>query len=82
MAIIALTAEHIDQLKTPAGGYNEKAMAILGCWPLRSGWKERLVGSKIGDRRLKSAIKPRLSARNISTTATHVAVTEKEGPKS
>ncbi len=57
MAIIVLTVDHIDQLKTPAGGYNEKAMTILGVWPLRSGWKERLIGAKIGDRRLKSAIK-------------------------
>lgn len=57
MAIITITSEHVDQLKTPAGGYNERALTVLGFWPLRSGWKERLVGMKVGDRRLKSAIK-------------------------
>ena len=56
MAIIAITQEHIEQLKSPQGGYNRRAMEILGCWPLSTGWKERLVGKQIGDRRLRSAV--------------------------
>lgn len=56
MAIITLTAEHIEQLKTPAGGYNEASMKVLGCWPLSAGWKERLIGSTVGDRRFRSAV--------------------------
>lgn len=55
MAIVTITAEHVEQLKTPLGGYNQRSMELLGCWPLRDGWKERLVGRSIGDRRLKSA---------------------------
>lgn len=61
--MIVLTPDHIEQLRTPAGGFNEAAMELVGVWPLRAGWQERLVGKKIGDRRwrlaLEAAARPR-----------------------
>jgi hypothetical protein len=55
--VIILTAAHIEQLRTPQGGFNQATMEIVGCWPLHEGWKDRLVGMKIGDRRWKAALK-------------------------
>lgn len=54
--MVIISAEHLEQLKTPAGGYNEKPMRLLGVWPLRTGWQSRLLGKKVGDRRFKAAL--------------------------
>lgn len=54
--MIIISAEHLEQLKTPSGGYNEKSMRLLGMWPLRTGWQARLLGMKVGDRRFKAAV--------------------------
>lgn len=40
--MIVLTLERIEELRTPAGGFNRESMEIIGIWPLFSGWKERL----------------------------------------
>jgi hypothetical protein len=55
--MVIITAEHIEQLKTPAGGYNMRSMEMLGMWPLRAGWQERMIGRKVGDRRWKAALR-------------------------
>lgn len=55
--MITLTADHIEQLKTPQGGYNQRTMELIGAWPLVEGWKERLVGTKVADRKWKQALK-------------------------
>lgn len=54
--MIVLTSELIEQLRTPKGGFNQRTMEQLGVWPLVAGWKERLVGKKVGDRRWRSAL--------------------------
>lgn len=59
--MIVLTAAHIEQLKTPKGGYNRATMdAIAVGWPLQAGWKEGLVGRKITDGDWDLAMKRRL----------------------
>lgn len=55
--MIVLTPERIEQLRTPAGGFNQAAMEIIGVWPLSTGWKARIVGRQISDRNWKAALK-------------------------
>lgn len=59
--MIVLTPEHIEQLRTPQGGYNQHTMELLGAWPLFAGWKDHLVGQKVSDRNWRAALK----AKNI-----------------
>lgn len=43
---IEITKNLLEITKTSAGGYNRKQLEILGItWPLKSGWKNELVGS-------------------------------------
>lgn len=56
--MIVLTAGHIEALMTPKGGYNQATLDKLGIgWPPKAGWKDRLIGTKIGDRRYAAAVK-------------------------
>ncbi len=55
--MITLTQELIEQLRTPAGGFNQGTMEILGCWPLTSGWKDRLVGTRLSEKNWRKAMK-------------------------
>lgn len=55
--MITLTSQHVEELRTPAGGFNQCAMEIVGQWPLSAGWKNRLVGTKVADRKWKAAVK-------------------------
>jgi len=55
--MISVTREMIEQLRTPAGGFNEATMSIIGYWPLQSAWKERLIGAKISDRNWKAMVR-------------------------
>lgn len=46
----------MDQLRTDAGGYTRAVTAALGVsWPLTTGWKRRLIGTKIDNWRLEQA---------------------------
>ncbi len=62
---IQITAAHIETLKTPAGGYNQATMELLGVWPLTAGWQQRLIGRAISDRLWRSAIKAAQTKRHI-----------------
>jgi 5-methylcytosine-specific restriction endonuclease McrA len=45
-----VTAEWIEQFKTPRGGFCAAQVKAIGVdWPLVSGWKARVVGSQISD---------------------------------
>ena len=63
--MIVLTPDHIEQLKTPSGGFNKATMEIIGTWPLSDGWKERLVGQAISNRAWSKALKARLKVRHF-----------------
>lgn len=63
--MIILTPEHIEQLKTPQGGYNQRTMELVWCWPLLTGWKERMIGRKIGERRWRAALKAKDEKRHF-----------------
>lgn len=65
MHMIVLTEEHIEQLRTPAGGFNKETMEIIGAWPLSEGWKERLVGQAISNRAWSEVLKARLKVRHF-----------------
>lgn len=54
--MITLTAEMIEALATPKGGYNSKTLHRLGvAWPPVSGWKDRLIGTDISDQAYRDA---------------------------
>lgn len=57
--MITLTLGHLEQLRSDAGGYTQAAMEALGCWPLSAGWRERLLGTQVSDRRWKAALRSR-----------------------
>lgn len=45
---VTLTAELLDKLKTPNGGFKAKQLALLGVeWPPYKGWKKDLIGKRI-----------------------------------
>lgn len=51
-----LTKEVIESLMTPAGGYNEATLAALDVsWPPQAGWKARLIGTEVADRKFAEA---------------------------
>lgn len=54
--MITITEDHIEQVRTPSGGFNQAAMEALGCWPLSTGWKERLIGSAVSNKAWKDAV--------------------------
>ncbi len=55
--MIVLTAELIQELRTPAGGFNQATMDAVGIgWPLREGWPQRAVGLPVSDRKWKAAM--------------------------
>jgi len=56
MPMIIFTHEHIEQLRTPAGGFNQAAMEVIGNWPLHAGWYARLLGTKVSDRKWRQAV--------------------------
>ena len=64
MTMITLTQEHIEQLRTPAGGFNQQTMELIGVWPLSEGWRQRLVGMRVSERTWKAAQKARLRERH------------------
>lgn len=56
--MITITAAHIEQLRTPAGGFNKATMDELAVmWPLRTGWQQELIGKMVGDRKWQRAVK-------------------------
>ena len=63
--MITLTPEHIEQLRTPAGGFNQRTMELVGFWPLCEGWQTELVGHKVADRKWKAALKAKDEKRHF-----------------
>lgn len=64
--MITLTAEHIEQIRTPAGGFNMETMGALGVpWPLKSGWQDQLIGRAVSNKAWKDAQKASLRKRRI-----------------
>jgi hypothetical protein len=63
--MIVLTPEHIEQLRTPQGGFNQETMELIGEWPLVAGWQERLIGQKVADRKWKAALKAKTGQRHF-----------------
>ena len=55
--MITITAEHIEQLRTPAGGFNQCTMEIIGIWPLTSGWKNQIMGMRISEKNWREAMR-------------------------
>ncbi len=63
--MIVLTAELIESLKTPAGGWNRATMdAIAVPWPLRAGWIQSTIGRTVSDRDWAAAEKASQQARH------------------
>jgi hypothetical protein len=49
-----MTEDLIHQGMSGAGGWNRAQMKALGVgWPLKSGWKQRLIGQEIDDAKVK-----------------------------
>ena len=44
---LVITESHINQLRTPAGGFNSATMRLFGLWPLKNGWQQQLIGRRI-----------------------------------
>lgn len=63
--MVILTEELIEQLRTPAGGFNMKAMEAIGAWPLSTGWEQRLVGTSVSDANWKRAMKAKDEKRHF-----------------
>ncbi len=43
-----ITLEVIEKLKTRAGGWTRRDLALLGVpWPPVSGWKDRIIGNEM-----------------------------------
>lgn len=65
--MILLTAELIEALMTPKGGYNKAALDHLGVgWPPVTGWKARLIGSQIANAKYAAALKAKDQTRHCS----------------
>ncbi|GGG61409.1 hypothetical protein [Hymenobacter glacieicola] len=48
LPLVKLTAEMIESLQTPKGGYDRATLAKLGVsWPPPKGWKKRLIGKPV-----------------------------------
>ncbi len=55
--MIVLTQELIESLMTENGGYTQATTEALGIgWPLQSGWKLRLIGTSLSDKRWREAV--------------------------
>jgi hypothetical protein len=55
--MVTITAEHIEQLRTLAGGgFPRRPMEILNCWPLTAGWQQRLIGVSVSNKTWKEAV--------------------------
>lgn len=63
--MITLTPELIEQLRTPQGGFNMATMEIIGEWPLREGWQQRLIGTKVADRKWKAMLKAKTTKHHV-----------------
>jgi hypothetical protein len=63
--MIVLTAENIEMLRTPQGGFNKKTMEIIGAWPLVEGWKDQMIGRRISDRNWQAAMKAKNEKRHV-----------------
>ena len=54
--MIMITENHIKQVRTPNGGFNQATLEALGEWPLSAGWKLRLIGREISNQAWKDAV--------------------------
>jgi hypothetical protein len=54
--MILITENHIKQVRTPNGGFNQATLEALGCWPLSTGWKLRLIGREVSNQAWKDAV--------------------------
>jgi hypothetical protein len=54
--MIVITEDHIKQVRTPAGGFNQATLEALGVWPLSAGWQSRLVGREVSNQAWKDAV--------------------------
>ena len=52
-----ITEERLEKLRTPAGGYNAATLRALGLtWPVRKGWRDRLLGTWIEEETWRTAL--------------------------
>lgn len=63
--MVVITEQHLEQIRTPAGGYNMKSMELIGLWPLAAGWRERAISMKVSDRKWKAALKASTEKRHF-----------------
>lgn len=54
--MITITQDNIKELFTPAGGMNYHTADVLSIWPLATGWKERLIGRRVSDKKWHEAV--------------------------
>ena len=54
--MITITEDHIKQVRTPAGGFNQATLEALGAWPLSTGWQLRLIGREVSNQAWKDAV--------------------------
>jgi hypothetical protein len=54
--MILITENHIKQVRTPNGGFNQATLEALGVWPLFTGWKLSLIGREISNQAWKDAV--------------------------
>lgn len=54
--MIVITKNHIQQIRTPNGGFNQATLEALGCLPLSSGWIQRLIGREVSNQAWKDAV--------------------------
>jgi hypothetical protein len=61
-----IVRDDIEQLRTPAGGFNQRTMEIIGVpWPLQEGWQQRIVGMRVSDRNWSAAQKAKAEVRHV-----------------
>ena len=58
--MITITEEHLEELKTPRGGYTKATLQALSVSPNNnSGWRRRLIGKTFTDEQYQTALQGR-----------------------
>ncbi len=60
---ITITPERVAKVVTPRGGMTHEIAELLGIWPLKHGWKKRLVGLEVEEEKYDRILELNMRAR-------------------
>lgn len=54
--MLVITYDHLEELKTPRGGYTSATIKALGSDMKKKGWRQRLIGKHVTEEQYQEAL--------------------------